>query len=233
MSLKIALVSSLSLLSVAACDSQVDGEHQGTVLATLTGSVRTAQPVATASAEVAVVWVVESGGYSLIGADTVEVEGSFPAQFQLSIFTPPSDDMLIDWEGMKFGVAYIVAGPAGNPDHTVTDSWLGAELGRVLVYLPETPPLGSAVAGFLRGTPAPGFHLYDVHRLTEAERQDRFDCISDLFNADNSHMPTREEMYAACGGTGRDELSMAASDLATPLDIELVDRVDFNDLPQW
>ncbi|MDQ3369866.1 MAG: hypothetical protein M3680_30985 [Myxococcota bacterium] len=235
MSIQLTLVSSLSLLSLGACASQVDGGDQGTALATLSGSVQIS-PLAPPPppAEVAVVWVVPSGGPSSVGADTVEVAGSFPAQFELSIYIPPTPDMLTELDGDAFGIGYIVAGEVGSPDHTDSAGWLGAELDQVLVYLPATPPAGSALSGFLRGTPAPGFHLYDVRRLTETERQARFQCISDIFNANpNAGMPTLKQIYVDCGGSGSDELSLATGDLAAPLSIQIVDNVDVNDLPQW
>jgi hypothetical protein len=234
MSFKLALLTSLPLASLAACTSQVDDHYQGEVLATLTGSV-TSSATAPADADVAVVWGAYRGGLSLIGADAVEVQGSFPAQFELSIFTPPTDDMLSDIDGVKFGVAYIVADAPGRSTHTSTDSWLGAELAHVLVYLPATPPEGSAIAGMLRGTPAPGYHLYDVHQITDAERQALYACITELHNrvAQLGRMETLQEIYAECHGFGDAELHPAPLDLATPLDIGLGGTVDYNALPKW
>jgi hypothetical protein len=229
MSTKIALLSSLSLLSLAACDAQVDADHQGTVLASLSGSMRTSEPTTSTAAEVALVWAVPSGGISLVGGETVEVEGSLPAQFTLSIYEPPADELLTDWDGVRFGFAYIVADPAGREDHTAWAEWLGAELDQVLVYLPEAAPAGSAVAGFL-DTPSAGFHLYDVRTLTEAERQAQFDCIEELHAQFPDRMPTRAEVYTFCG-SATNELTPSAGGLETMLDIEIA-AVDFNDLPQ-
>lgn len=220
---------------VAACDAQVDGDHQGEVLATLEGTMHTSASTPTSIAiDVSVVWVIGSGGTSFVGSDHVEVQGSLPSNFSLSVFSPPSDDVLSDWDGIKFGAALVAVGPAGE-DPTRWQAWRGVEYDRVLVYLPEAPPAGSAVAGLLHGTPTAGFHLYDVRRLTEAERQERLACGTQLY-LDLGYMPSRAEMFAACGGDSNDDLTLAADDLDTQLSIEIIDQFgldEFNALPMW
>jgi hypothetical protein len=235
MSFKLALLSSLPAVAFAACTPQVDGNYQGQTLATLSGSLTSTAAAATADADVSVVWGAYLGGLSLVGADTAAVTGAFPAAFQLSIFTPPTDDMLSDIDGVKYGVAYIVADAPGQATHTTTETWQGAEYDHVLVYLPATPPDGSAVAGFLHGTPSPGYHLYAVHRLTDTERTALFACITDLHNqvAEMGRMETTQEIYSTCGGLGEVDLHLADGDLDAPLTIDLTGHVDFNDLPQW
>lgn len=231
----VAKLSPLVLLAAAACDAQVDGDHQGQVLATLEGTMHSATPSPSSVAiDVSVVWVIGSGGTSFVGSDKVEVEGSLPSSFSLSIFTPPTDDVMSDWDGIKFGAALVTVSPAGE-DPERWQAWRGVENDRVLVYLPESPPAGSAVAGLLAGTPSAGFHVYDVKRLTEAERQQRLDCSTQLFHS-LGYMPSRAEIFAACGGTGSDELTLAADDLDTQLSIEIVDDFgldEFNALPRW
>jgi len=223
------LVFAVSVVPLVACDAQVDSSHQGNPLATLSGSLTTTSATPSADAEVSVVWGVQSGGLSLVGADSVEVEGSFPAAFELSIFEPPTEEMLGELDGTRFGLAYIVAGWDGGAG--LEDPWLGAELAHVLVYLVDSPAADSELALLLRGSPTPGYHLYDAHQLTEEETEARNQCVSDLFNADNSHMPTTQEMFAACGGARAVDLFPAENDLETPLSVELLDGVDINDLP--
>jgi hypothetical protein len=49
----------------------------------------------------------------VIGTDSVEVEGSFPAQFTLPIYQPPEPALLNDWgDAVKFG--------DDGPEHKVT-----------------------------------------------------------------------------------------------------------------
>jgi hypothetical protein len=227
-------LSPLFLLAVAACDSQVDGEHQGQVLATLEGTMQSQAAPSSIAIDVSVVWVIGSGGTSFVGSDKVEVEGTLPSSFSLSIFTPPTDDVMSDWDGIKFGAALVAVSPAGV-DAEEWQQWRGVENDRVLIYLPEAPPAGSAVAGLLGGTPSAGFHLYDVRRLTEAERQQRLDCVTQLYHM-LGYMPSRAEIFNACVGSGSDELTIAADDLETQLSIDIIDQFgldEFNALPRW
>ncbi len=227
-------LTTLLLFTVAACDSQVDGDHQGQLLASLEGDMHTSTSQTTTTADVSVVWTIGSGGTSFVGADKVEVEGMLPNHFQLSVFTTPSDDVMSDWDGYKFGAAIIAARPAGV-DAKSWQQWLGVDNNRVLVYVPVAPPAGTALAGMLHGSPAPGYHLYDVRRLTDAEIQQRYDCIT-KFLQDNGHEPSRAEIFNVCDGDGHDELWPTADDLDTKLSIEIVDSFglpEFNALPGW
>jgi hypothetical protein len=220
----------LSLLALAACDSQVDSEHQGEPLATIAGSVTSIRAAPPADSEVVVLWVNSSGSPDLEGGDSVEVDGSFPAQFQLSMYEPPEDRLLNNFEGVKLGVAYIIAGVPGtdySDDNAVETSLLGMEVDHFLVYVPEAVPAGSHAAFFLRDTPAAGFHLYRVHQLDEAEQEARRACIDALPD------PTTEAVYTQCGGTTFDDLSPEPDDLATPLDIQIVNDISEIDIPEW
>jgi hypothetical protein len=221
----------IALAPLAACASQVDSSHQGTALAKLGGSVRNTRtlPVATGS-EVVVVWQNSSGSPDLTGTDAVEVDGSFPAQFTLSIYEPPAPELLNDWHGVKVGVALIVAGAPGT-DFSNDDGAgiLGIEDDHLLVYVPAAVPAGSAAAAILHGTPAPGFHLYGVHKLTDAEMDTREQCVA-ILGPD----PTVQEIFGACGGFSHfDDFVPLTTDLATPLDIELVDDIEAIDVPNW
>ncbi len=217
--------------ALTACGAQVDGDHQGQVLARLQGTMHSAdEPGRSVEADISVTWVIGSGGTSFVGADHVEVEGTLPSNFALSVFTPPSEDTMWDWDGVKFATAYIVSNPPGE-DPQEWQGWLGADLDHVLVYLPATPPAGSDVAALLRGTPAPGFHVYDVHHVTEAERQERLGCANTLgFEA------SLTEVIETCGGTANDDLLPSATDLDTLLSIGVVSSFgldEFNALPAW
>ncbi|MDQ3365207.1 MAG: hypothetical protein M3680_07250 [Myxococcota bacterium] len=220
----------LLVLPFAACDSQVDGGHKGEVLARLEGTMHATEPRPSVQADVSVVWVIGSGGTAFVGADHVEVEGTLPSSFQLSVFTPPSDEQMFEWDGIRFGTAFVAATPPGEDPQT-WQQWLGTDMDHVLVYLPESPPADSDVAALLRGTPSPGFHLYSVDRVTEAERQERLACRNQLDFA-----ATLPEVFAACGGTANDDLIPLAADLDTLLSIEIVPQFgldEFNRLPSW
>jgi hypothetical protein len=224
----------LLLLMVGACDAQVDRDHQGQVLATLEGTMQTSQSPSSAAVDVSVVWVVGSGGTSFVGSDKVEVEGTLPSSFSLSIFTPPPDDLMTDWDGVKFGAAFIAVAPAGE-DPEAWQQWRGVENDHVLIYLPQPAPAGSDVAALLHGAASTGFHLYDVRRLSEAERQQRLACFNGLYQS-LGREPSLPEVVDACGGTANDDLMLAAADLETQLSIDIVDEFgldEFNMLPSW
>lgn len=230
MTTKLALASSLLLGSLAGCASQVDADHQGTALATLGGSVRNARTVATGDAEVVVLWHNTSGSPDLTGTDSVEVEGSFPAQFTLSIYQPPAPELLNDWNGIKFGVAYIIAASPGT-DVSDDDSagLLGIDANHLLVYLPQDIPAGSEVATLLRGTPRAGFHIYGVHKLSDAEQLERQQCEEGLGTS-----ATMEQIYSTCGGAAWfDDFVPLDTDLDTNLEVELVDDINDVDPPNW
>lgn len=221
----------LALAPLAACDSQVDGSHQGTALASIGGSVRNTRtlPVSSGS-EVVVVWQNSSGSPDLSGADSVEVEGTFPAQFTLSIYEPPAPELMNDWYGVKVGVAFIIAGEPGHDFSTDSEvGILGIEDDHLLVYVPAAVPAGSAAATLLRSTPAAGFHLYGVHKLTEAETANREACEQGL--GDGASI---QQIYSTCGGASHfDDFVPLGTDLATPLEIDLVDDLDSIDVPNW
>jgi hypothetical protein len=220
----------VALAALAACDSQVDGEHMGTPLATIGGSVRNTRTVQPDEAEVVVLWVSTEGSPDLAVAETANVEGTFPAQFTLSMYEPPDDALLNDFSGVKVAIAYIIAGVPGTDylsEEAMEGGILGMEENHLLVYLPAAVPAGSDASFFLRGTPAPGFHIYGVHKLTEAEQEARLLCIDGLAD------PTIEAIFTQCGGFQRDDLLPVASDLDTSLDIALVDSFDQIDAPDW
>lgn len=224
----------LVLAAVAACDSQVDGGHQGELIALLEGNMHTSSTQTRPSAEVSVVWTIGSGGTSFVGADHADVEGMLPNHFTLSVYTTPRGDVMKEWDGQNFGAAIIAALPKGVPA-TEWQQWYGVDNNHVLVYVPEQPLPGSTIAGILHGTPEPGYHLYDVKRLTEAEIQQHYDCITEFLHQHNRE-PTTAEIYNVCGGDGHDELRPSAADLATVLDIELIETFgipEFNKLPHW
>lgn len=218
------------LAPLGACDSQVDSGHQGDALAEIGGSVRNTRtlPIDDGS-EVVVVWQNSSGSPDLTGADSVEVEGSFPAQFTLSIYEPPTAALLNDWGGVNVGVAYIVAGVPGT-DYSNDDGAgvLGMEVNHLFVYLPQAVPAGSDASHILRGTPAAGFHLYAVHKLTDAEKAARRTCIEALPNG------SIEQVFTQCGGFDVfDDFVPTTTDLSTPLEIDLVDDIGSIDVPNW
>ncbi len=228
------LLLSVIVAPLAGCDSQVDSDHQGTPLARLSGTIRNTRTLPVGDAEVVAAWVNSSVDPDVWTADSVQVTGNFPSQFKLSIFTAPDTLYLnADPDGVKFGVATIVAAKAGtdfsDKETDKTDAILGIETEHLLVYVPADIPANSLTSLLLHGTPKAGFHLYGVKRLTDDEQAATQDCIDGLGDD-----PTIYEIYSQCGGKPSfDWLVPLASDLQTPLEIELVDDPSTIDAPNW
>jgi hypothetical protein len=227
----------ITLLAVAlsgACASQVDGDHQGAVLATLEGTVH-APRMMTTKADVSLVWVYGRAGIGLIGKDPIEVEGELPSSFTISVFSRPADDMMRAWDGERAGGAYIVAHHKGT-DAKDWDNWLGVDYEHVVIYVPEAAEPGSAIAGLLRSTPEAGFHIYNVRKATEAEYRAQLDCWNRLYQQ-TGETPSVAEQFAQCGGDSHDPLTSSDLDLDTQLGIEILDHpfgvVEINKLPRW
>ena len=220
----------LVLASLAACDSQVDGNHNGTALAQLAGSVENQRTRPIGDAEVAILWMNSAGSPDIAAAETVPVEGNFPAAFTLSIYEPPLDALINDYGDSRMGVAFIVSGEVGT--NYISDDGagvLGMDVAHLLVYLPEDVQPGTLVSTVLRGTPAAGFHIYNVGHLTEQEQTDRRDCEAAL---PETH--TLQDLFDTCGGfPSFDDFLPAPADLGTPLEVDLVDELDQLDVPNW
>ncbi|MEO8704001.1 MAG: hypothetical protein ABI867_28380 [Kofleriaceae bacterium] len=218
----------LALLTLAACDPQVDSDHQGTPLATISGSVRNARTAQPDDAEVVVVWINTAGSPDLAVAESANVEGSFPAQFTLDMYEPPVDAVVNEFNGVRFAFAYIIAGVPGTDytsDEAAEGGILGMEENHLLLYMPEAVPAGSDVSYLLHDAPAAGFHIYAVTRVTDEQREARRTCIDGLAD------PTFAEIYTLCGGEPRNDFTPLATDLSTSLDITLVDSFDQIDPP--
>ena len=214
----------LLLLPLAACASQVDGDNQGEVIATMRGALTSSRSSPLPSPEVSLVWLKPSEMSRISGAEHVDAKGLI-SQFTLDIYSPPPDDILETnamLENRPFGMGLVVVGSQGS-DFTQMTNWRGADLDHMLLYFPETPPEDSVLTAFLHGpgSPTKGFHLYTVTRLTEAERQQRLDCVNSMpisgMNLDWA------AIFRQCRGAGNDELDPAPQDLDTVLSADVIE----------
>lgn len=217
---------------LAACDSQVDGDHQGEVLATLEGALRSERAVPLPDPEVAIVWAQNSMMGNLVGAETVEAEGLFP-NFTLSVFSPPPDAVLEEIDGEHYAIGFVVVGSVGT-DYRVHTNWHGVDYDRIVIYLPEDTAVEGTLGYLLHGAQPAGFHVYTVKNLTEPERQAKLDCIN--MRAQGS-MISSHDMFKYCGGNSGDEIYPAPADLETQFDIAIVEDASIIDLinnqPRW
>lgn len=214
-------------MSLGACASQVDSDHQGEVIATMRGSLESQRSSPLPDPEVSLVWLKPSEMSRISGAEHVVAEG-LVSQFTLQIFSPPPDDIMemhAFLDNIPFGIGLVVVGTTATNFTSMTD-WRGADLDHMVLYFPEAPPEDSALTAFLHGPSAPtaGFHLYTVKRLTEEERQARLACVNamphDGMSLDWVHI------FRDCRGAGNDELDPAPEDLDTLLDAKIIEDGD-------
>jgi hypothetical protein len=214
----------LLLAPLAACASQVDGDNQGEVIATMRGALTSSRSSPLPSPEVSLVWLKPSEMSRISGAEHVDANG-LVSQFTLSIYSPPPDDILEEnaiLENRPIGMGLVVVGSQGT-DFTDMTKWRGADLDHMLLYFPESPPADSVLTAFLHGPGAPtaGFHLYTVKRLTEAERQQRLDCVNAM---PHSGMTLDwAAIFRDCRGAGNDELDPAPADMDTLLSADVIE----------
>lgn len=242
------------LVPLIACDTQVDGDDQGTVLATLGGTVSStrAQPT---DADVVVVWRNRRSPGMHRGA-VIPVEGTFPAEFTLSIYEPPPEDLMNSFDQTdsplgtyygcaadidpdaacetKFGVAYLFAALPGQTDFTwPAPQALGMDPDHLLVYVPADVPAGSLASKLLHSAPTAGFHVFGVRRLTSAQHAERTACF-DTLTENGTREPLLQELYDQCGGLLEvDDLVPLPGDLMTLLGVKLVDDLSTIDQPIW
>ena len=214
----------LLLAPLAACASQVDADNQGEVIATMHGALTSSRMSPLPTPEVELVWLKPSEMSRISGAEHVDATG-LVSQFTLDVYSPPPDDILemnAELENIPFGMGLVVVGSQGT-DFTKMTSWRGADLDHMLLYFPETPPADSVLTAFLHGpgSPTKGFHLYTVTRLTEAERQQRLDCVNAMPH--DGMALDWAAIFRTCRGAGNDELDPAPDDLDTLLSADVIE----------
>jgi hypothetical protein len=222
-----------SLVVLAACDSQVDSNHQGEALVALKGSVtdQRSQPAAV-PAEIAVVYTVDGPSYDFAAGERVTVSSQFPAQFEIDIFEPPAPGLLNTFEGgQRVAIGLVMAVKPGtqlDSEEALAGGFLGLDPNHMLVYFENPVVAGSRLSDLFHGPADAGFHIFDVKRLTEAEIAARKACEESL----TENGAPESEIYAQCGGHWYwDDLVLAPA--GTSLEVDLVDGIESVDFPNW
>ena len=222
-------------LAAGACDGQVDADHRGTVLAQLSGTIRSSRTLPVGDAEVLALWVADAP-VDRHALESVEVAATFPARFALSFYEPPVPDALSDFPGAQLGVALLsstLVGTDFSTEELASSGLLGMDTEHLLVYAPIDIPEGSFASYLLHSTPRAGYHLYGVHRLTAQELEMREACLQALREAHEGEEPSFQEVYTQCGGQTFDDFVPLPDDLAAPIEIELVDDPRTIMPPNW
>lgn len=200
----------LGTVLMAACDPQADDTYKGEALASLQGTIAVAdeQP-SPGDVSTAVLWHDFAESDSAVVTEPVPVEGAFPAEFKLSLYEPPSPDVLIEVEGPDDGptgkfiaVGYVAVLPnnaaAGPGDFTeVWESALGVENDHLLVYAEEAVS-EELLRGVFPGGLQPGYQLFSVTRPSEEDRH-CLDPWSDCIDACLAQFELCEGDEQTCG----------------------------------
>mgnify|MGYP001828356333 CR=1 FL=1 len=231
----------LPLLALSACDAQVDPDYPGEPIASLVGTVTNEMQSRTATDPVVgLLWINEltPGGPDTAFGETVAVSGQFPADFTLDVYAPPPPEALNDLsaggqrpEESRVGTAAIavVDGQAvaafDRGEEPAANSMLGGADRHMLVYVETDIQPGSFGEVLLGGQLSAGFHVMDVERLTEAQKQQVDQCRAQAVD---------EAQRRACGpDSAFDRLRLAPADLQTRISVRLVDDPDSVDWPEW
>jgi hypothetical protein len=150
-------------LVVSACGTQSDNKYKGEPLAKLSGQVTTTEATPPPADAVTLVWVHVAGTGPDVVAEQAPVTGSFPAAFELALFTPPPADAINDPSvaGGNFAISFIGAIDPSKDVNDESSVW-GLDEHHMLAYLPNTVDAASQIAQFLGGTTSPGYHLMAV-----------------------------------------------------------------------
>jgi hypothetical protein len=180
----------------AACSSQVDPEYRGEPLAVISGAV--------SADEVGVDGLVPVLGWYDFGrpedADgdatpallhEVQVEGAFPNRFTMRVYDLPPEQALAPASDGEPAAAMAMIF-AADPDADWSEGfgngvpeaegdkhpeWLAGAAINYMVLYTDGPTRADGPAARLVGEPlAKGYHLIEVHELTDEQRQERVAC---------------------------------------------------------
>lgn len=225
-------LSFFSLATVcAACGAQVDPEYKGEAIATVKGALNSqlSSPPANGEAEVSLVWQVTAGSPDYVVSEKVPVSLSMPATFAMSLFAAPQPRALNDYarngampEESRIGVAFVVVNPPG--EEPTEDNILGMAEDHLVVYVDKDVQPGSFSEKLLNGQLKAGYHVMEVKRLTEAQKQ-AIDLCQEQAGTDAA-------AYDACGSYF-DQMHEAPAGLGTQIPVRLVDDSKLLDVPNW
>jgi hypothetical protein len=179
--------------TAAACGSQAGPNYQGDSLAKVTGVVVSELSNAADAPDAVVLanWG-QVGAMFAPGGDTVDVTGDFPAEFTLSLFEPPPDDILynpandiaFDQGHMPFDakdesrialgrIVAVAKDQHGEPDPSHV---IGGAEQHALVYVEKDMKKDSYGALLFHSALKAGFHLLSLAQRSNEDNQPILDC---------------------------------------------------------
>ena len=203
------------------CNAQVDSDYRGESLATVHGSVVLSGGAHGGDLRAALL------NYNFVKNDFARVDGapvvgSFPADFELDLKTPPPDDALNDFtDGGKypseshFSAGYLAVVESGKDVNADPSAVAGVASDYVLVYVQSDVQPGTESARFLGGELKAGYHLMKSVPMSDAERAAlQADC------APSSEVLPHPDICGA--GDATDKLVPNADEFAADVTVTLV-----------
>lgn len=171
--------------------------------------------------EVGITWISRSTNRSVAG-ERIDVDAAL-SSFQLDLVEPPPNAAMEMIEGLRFatGLVVLTRSDVGYFDPL---AWRGFDATKMVVYLPEAPAPDSALSAWL-SRPGPitaGYHIFDVHRKTDAEVQAWLACVGDI-PLPTEPVPGPPIQVLKCGPDGASELRPSALDLASTIHIAITE----------
>lgn len=212
----------LPLLCLAACASQATPRYEGEPLAVIRGTVKvapqpagsTAQPPSGMSA--AILWQALTFGDGKATSTTVDpanphrwvatptpVTGSFPADFEIAILTPPPANRLVacdpsDPNSARIAWGAVIAiGPNATPDDLQRhDVYGSAEGSSSILYADKEVPKGTVCAFIVDAAIPAGYHVLMPRPAAElkAENDAYETCVEAKLTAKQSPRVCESEL---------------------------------------
>jgi hypothetical protein len=151
----------LASLLLAACDAQVDGGYPGEALVRVHGTAVGFRSDEFADGA-AVRWNTQVGADLRAGPiDALPLEASPPSGLSVVVLAPPPEEAYFAFTGEPARIA------EGTLFLSNAGELVGQAIGFALIHVDGPMAPGSLSAGYVGGTPAPGFHLCDVRPTAE------------------------------------------------------------------
>ncbi len=238
-------VAGLGALTSVGCGDQVDSSYPGELVATLKGVANVTGSPPTSDAFVHLLWYRTVGGSDTTVADRAHLQRDGSAiGFTFTFYSAPERGAFNDYtEGGKHpsegrvALGYLAAMKSGfdarkQEDGGEKEPWddshiagllLGIATKHVLVYVEKDVQANTFQHYLLNGTLKAGYHLMEVHPLTDNQRQKILACQAAAAN---------DAAIRACGALA-DSLVEAPAGMSTLIPIEIPGDPTTLRWPRW
>lgn len=230
----IALVAASSVVLGIGCAAQTGNDYQGEPLASLNGTLATAEGSPVSEADISIFWGMGVGGTTVLSPEV-----AFPGTFTLELLSPPPQTALrsqivtgTDADGndtteptnTPWVCGMIIAHTKGRADAVFTEASSGNEIFGIseyaVCYLQANATAESLLAERLDNQMSAGYHLFQFVRDSEGEAAER--SYNDALMACYSDGVSPEECDVTRPPPARSHLESVA--MSTPITLTLVNN---------